>query len=287
MTPNLISVIVPCYNQAQYLPATLDSVFAQTYLNWECIIVNDGSTDNTEVIAKQYCEIDNRFKYLSKDNGGLSSARNAGINNSLGEFILPLDSDDLIAPQYIEKALEYFHNSPTTKLVYCKAQLFGIDNGEWRLPDYKYTDLLFENMIFCSAIYKRADYENTGGYNENILQGLEDWDFWLSLIDESDIIYCLPETCFYYRIRHESMLRSLTNENGMVLRRKIYFNHIEKYQEFIPDLIWENTQIKSQQKYILTLETQIKKIQLSKAYRFGKFILKPFSILMNKTIIQD
>jgi len=287
MTPNLISVIVPCYNQAQYLPATLDSVFAQTYLNWECIIVNDGSTDNTEGIAKQYCQIDNRFKYLSKDNGGLSSARNAGINNSLGEFILPLDSDDLIAPQYIEKALEYFHNSPTTKLVYCKAQLFGIDNGEWRLPDYKYTDLLFENMIFCSAIYKRADYENTGGYNENILQGLEDWDFWLSLIDESDIIYCLPETCFYYRIRHESMLRSLTNENGMVLRRKIYFNHNEKYQGFIPELIWENPQIKSQQKYILTLETQIKKIQLSKAYRFGKFILKPFSILKNKTIIQD
>ena len=65
----LVSIIVPCYNQAQYLPETLDSVLAQTYPYWECIIVNDGSPDNTEEIAKHYCEKDNRFKYLFKENG--------------------------------------------------------------------------------------------------------------------------------------------------------------------------------------------------------------------------
>ena len=80
MNNPLVSIIVPCYNQAQYLPETLDSVLAQTYPYWECIIVNDGSPDNTEEIAKHYCEKDSRFKYVYKENGGLSSARNVSLH---------------------------------------------------------------------------------------------------------------------------------------------------------------------------------------------------------------
>ena len=87
----LISVIVPCYNQAQYLDECLQSVLNQTYQNWECIIVNDGSPDNTHEIAESYCRKDARFKYFYKENGGLSSARNAGISISNGEFIQFLD----------------------------------------------------------------------------------------------------------------------------------------------------------------------------------------------------
>ncbi len=94
----LVSIVVPCYNQAHFLDETLQSVLDQSYSNWECIIVNDGSPDNTEDIAKQWCNKDYRFTYLYKENGGLCSARNAGISISKGEFILPLDSDDIIAP---------------------------------------------------------------------------------------------------------------------------------------------------------------------------------------------
>ena len=275
----LISVIIPCYNQAQYLPETLDSILAQTYLNWECIIVNDGSPDNTEEVAKRYCETDIRFKYVFKENGGLSSARNEGIKNSSGEFILPLDSDDLIGEQYIEKAIEHFKLFPDTKLVYCKVQLFGKDTGEWGLPDYHYADFLFENMIFCSAVYKRKDYDTTNGYNETMRQGLEDWDFWLTLINESDNVYCLPEIYFHYRIRHQSMLRSLTTESGLNLRRMIYMDHKEKYQNYIPELIWQNPQIRKQQELILTLENEIKRLKATKAFRLGKILLKPVSLL--------
>lgn len=82
----LISVIVPCYNQAQYLDECLQSVYDQTYQNWECIIVNDGSPDNTEEIVLQWTKKDARFNYLKKENGGLSSARNAGIDIAKGEF---------------------------------------------------------------------------------------------------------------------------------------------------------------------------------------------------------
>jgi len=272
-----VSIIVPCYNQAQYLPETLDSVLAQTYVNWECIIVNDGSSDDTENVSKLFCKKDKRFRYIYKKNGGVSSARNIGIKNSSGELILPLDSDDIIADQYLEKAIEHFKLFPNTKLVYCKVQLIGNGTGEWGLPNYNYEVFLFENMIFCSAFYKRKDYDLTNGYNEDYKTGLEDWDFWLTLLNENDIVYTIPEICFYYRIRDSSRTRSLTNETFQILHRKIYQDHKEKYLNYIADLIWQNPQIQSQHNYILTLENEIKRIHDTKAYKLGKLLLKPFN----------
>ena len=87
MMSELVSIIVPCYKQAHFLKDSLQSVLDQTYSHWECIIVNDGSPDDTEVIARQWCDMDSRFKYLCKENGGPSSARNAGIQISEGDFI--------------------------------------------------------------------------------------------------------------------------------------------------------------------------------------------------------
>ena len=104
----LISIIVPCYNKAVYLTDALDSVLNQTYLNWECIIIDDGSPDATASIAKEYLNKDKRFKYYYQDNQGVSLARNNGIKRSSGKFILPLDADDIIEPTYIEKALKHF-----------------------------------------------------------------------------------------------------------------------------------------------------------------------------------
>ena len=104
---DLVSIIIPCYNQADYLPETLESIIQQTYPDWEAIIVNDGSPDNTEEIALQYTQKDSRFKYYKKENGGLSSARNYGIHRANGKYIIPLDSDDLIAPTFIEEGINF------------------------------------------------------------------------------------------------------------------------------------------------------------------------------------
>ena len=279
-----VSIIIPCYNQAQYLPEALASVLRQSYQFWECIIVNDGSRDNTEEIAKHFCEKNNRFKYIYKKNGGVSAARNTGIKNSSGEFILPLDADDLIGPDYIEKALQRFKNFPDTKLVYCKAKLFGDRTGDWNLDEYNYKTMLFENIIFCTAMYRKKDYYETTGYNENMIQGYEDWDFWLSLLNKSDIVYTIPEVCFYYRIRDQSRQGSLTDEMLQDLTKTIYNNHKEKYEKYIPDIIWMSQQVKRQKKTITSLEAEIKRIQVSKAYRLGKLILKPLSILRSRYV---
>lgn len=103
-----ISIIVPCYNQGRYLDEAMTSLLAQTFKNWECIIINDGSTDNTEEVAQQWSSKDNRIKYMSQENAGVSAARNAAIRASAGEFILPLDADDKISNDYYRACIESF-----------------------------------------------------------------------------------------------------------------------------------------------------------------------------------
>jgi glycosyltransferase involved in cell wall biosynthesis len=102
----LISVIVPCYNQAHFLDETLNSILNQSYTNWECIIVNDGSPDDTENVVKNGTNKDHRFKYISKENGGLSSARNCGLEVAKGDFIQFLDSDDLLSSDKFQKSID-------------------------------------------------------------------------------------------------------------------------------------------------------------------------------------
>ena len=190
---NLVSIIIPCYNQARYLPETLQSVLDQTYSNWECIIVNDGSSDQTEEIALEWVSKDNRFKYLKKVNGGLADARNFGIKASVGKYILPLDSDDRIAQTYIEDAANILDKYPEIGIVYCKATFFGNQTGTWDIPKYSLRRSLLFNTIFCSALFRKNDYNKTNGYNTNMIYGYEDWDFWLSLIERGTKVYKIPK----------------------------------------------------------------------------------------------
>lgn len=150
----LISIIVPCYNQAQYMDECLQSVYDQTFINWECIIVNDGSPDYTEMVAKKWVTKDSRFKYLLKENGGLSSARNAGIRIAEGQWILPLDCDDLISSNYLELASMRF-NMDNIKVIYAKAEKFGIENGTWKLAKFSLEQLAQGNLIYCTAFLEK------------------------------------------------------------------------------------------------------------------------------------
>ena len=243
MNRPLVSVIVPCYKQAHLVSQTLDSVLNQSYKNWECIVVNDGSPDNTSEVVNTYVSKDSRFHLLEQENQGLAMSRNNGIRLSNGKYILPLDSDDLIEPTYLEKAVKYHEENPDTKVVYCKADRFDQKNESWDLPDYKYEDEIWTNRIFCSAVYKRCDYDKTIGYNPNMKGGYEDWDFWLSLLDRDSKVYRIPEVLFHYRFQRNSMV---TKSDTMrhELYRKIYHNHPHIYEDYIQDIIlYKNTLI--------------------------------------------
>lgn len=276
----LVSVIVPCYNQATYLAETLDSVLAQTYTNWECIIVDDGSIDNPQKIAELYVQKDQRFTFIRQENQGPSVARNNGIHVSKGQFILPLDSDDIIASTYIEKAVGVFAQDKTIKLVYCKAKFFGEKNSEWDLPLYKYEDIIWGNMIFCTALFRRKDYNQTGGYNPKMRGGLEDWDFWLSLLKSNDKVYRIDEILFFYRIKDISRSTLITYSINKELLRQIFNNHKELYEPYLQDIIMYRQQALFVENDIQIAQDQIRS---SKAYRLGKWLLKPFRWMKRKT----
>ena len=218
---NKISIIVPCYNQAQYLDEALQSVLDQTYSDWECIIVNDGSPDNTEEVAKKWVLSDTRFKYLYKENGGLSSARNAGISIAEGEFILPLDADDKIGQDYLKLALQAFQEDASLKVVYCKAEKFGEQSGIWNLPTFSILEIARCNSIFCSAVFKKSEWQRVGGYDSNMIYGLEDWEFWIAILKEAGNVKCIDYIGFYYRITAGSMARSINQEERFFLRNML------------------------------------------------------------------
>ena len=263
----LISVVVPCYNQAQYLDECLQSVLDQTYTDWECIIVNDGSPDNTEEIAKNWVEKDTRFIYLSKENGGLSSARNAGIEIAKGEWILPLDADDKIGNQYLELAEKEFEKDYT--VIYCEAELFGNEIGKWHLPEFSLENLAKKNCIFCSAFYKKEDWKKVNGYDINMIYGLEDYEFWISLLKNKNTVKKLPQTLFYYRVKENSMLTNLKSE-----RINKMFNYIsKKHTDFFLEYLGSFNEL------FLLQENTLKKYDKllnSKKIKFLEFILKPY-----------
>lgn len=243
----IVSIIVPCYLQSQWLPETLDSVYAQTYADWECIIVNDGSPDNTEAVAKEYCAKDARFKYISKQNGGHSSARNLGIRESVGKYILPLDGDDKITSIYLEKAVRVLEDNNNVKLAIGKAEFFGTVNEPWDLPTYNFRSFLIMSCFFISCLFRRKDYDKTKGFDEDMV-GYEDWDFFISLLKDGGEVVQMPELCFYYRIKDVSTFQDFKKNKKKLFADalKLYNNQADSYEKFFDSpivLIQENEKL--------------------------------------------
>ncbi|SHG97468.1 Glycosyltransferase involved in cell wall bisynthesis [Chryseobacterium oranimense] len=275
MPSPFISVIVPCYNQSQYLDECLQSVFDQTYQHWECIIVDDGSPDNTEQIAKNWIEKDPRFIYLKKDNGGVSSARNLGISTAQGEWILPLDGDDKIGKSYLEFASKHFHQK--MDIIYCKAKYFGTRNDEFLLDEFQVPKMLLENQIFCTAFFKKEDWHNIGGFDESMHEGYEDWDFWISLIaSKKGLIntFKIDYFGFFYRIKEISRNTEAMKIGDDSLRKYLYEKHQSLYLENITgfkNILHENKKLKQR-------NNNLEKIINSKRYRFINKILNIFKL---------
>jgi glycosyltransferase involved in cell wall biosynthesis len=227
MNSTLVSIIVPCYNQAQYLDEALQSVLNQTYQYWECIIINDGSSDKTEEVSKRWVEKDSRFVYLKKENAGLCSARNFGISNANSEYILPLDADDKIAANYVALALQAFQEDSSLKVVYCMAEKFGGASGIWKLKPFSLLNLCSNNMIFCTAVFKKQDWELVGGYDEKMLYGWEDWELWIAILKNGGGVICLDEVGFYYRVKSNSMLIQINDANKKYLLKYMSIKHAD------------------------------------------------------------
>ncbi len=227
-----VSVIIPCYNQGQYLDEAVDSVLRQTYQDFEIIIVNDGSTD-TKTIQKLKTYDKPKTRIINTKNMGLASARNNGIKEAAGKYILPLDADDKIGEEYCNIAVKILNENSSIGIVYCNADLFGKISTKWNLLEFSLDNMLIDNVIFCSAFFRKKDWEKAGGYSIEMIYGWEDYDFWLSLIESGVLVYKIPGTHFYYRINEDSMVRTKTKEQKVEMFKKIYNKHKNLYDKNI------------------------------------------------------
>lgn len=227
----LISVIVPCYNQAQYLDECLQSILDQSYQNWECIIVNDGSPDHTEEVAKKWTEKDFRFKYIYKENGGLSSARNAGLKEAKGEWIQFLDSDDFISSSKFEIIFGNSDYQSKDLIItnfnkynnginppYCKLETINFSLKEilqnW---DVKFT------IPIHTALIKRKSIEGIL-FNEKI-KAKEDFLFWVEVFVRNPEVLFINEYLNFYRDHNNNMT---LNYNFMLENKILAFKEIHK-----------------------------------------------------------
>ena len=272
-----ISVIIPCYNHGEYVGEAVESALSQTIQDIEIIIVNDGSTDeSTNRLLAGYSE--QKTTVLTIPHQGLTSARNAGIRESHGEYILPLDADDKIGSRYAEEAARILDSDVNAGIVYCEAEMFGEKTGRWDLREYSLREELIENQIFCSAFFRKQDWEAAGGYNPNMLYGYEDWDLWLSLIEMGRSVHKLPDVHFFYRVRKDSMIQNMEDKERQFLFRQIYLNHLQLYSREFPDpvsLYRENQRLKQ----------DYDAIRRSKDYALGKLVLDTLRMI-KRTIVK-
>jgi glycosyltransferase involved in cell wall biosynthesis len=223
-----VSVIIPCYNQGEYLEEAVNSVLNQTFSDFEIIVVNDGS-DETSTI----CMLENfrrpKTRVIHTPNKGLAAARNNGIAHARSPYILPLDADDKIGSSYLEQGTAILDQEKDVGIVYCLAEKFGAKVGPWVLPEFSPERLCIENMIFCSALFRRSDWQRVGGYNTIMKYGWEDWDFWLSLVERGRRVVKIPDILFWYRVSKESMTRTMTYRQKLLMMSQLIVNHKGHY----------------------------------------------------------
>lgn len=234
------SVVIACHNDGPHLLEAVDSVRAQTLAAWEIVIVDDGSTDLATHQALDACQKIN-VQVIRTENRGLPLARNLGIAAACGEYILPLDADDRIAPTYLEQAVAVLDRRPEIGIVYCQAEFFGGQSGRWDLPPFSLQEMLLHNLVFASAMFRKADWQAAGGYKPSMKYGWEDWEFWLSLLELGRQVYCIPQPLFFYRRKPDSMIARLAQRPHELdySFRQVFRHHRRLYAAHAPWL-WRN-----------------------------------------------
>ena len=198
-----IHIVIPCYNAEKYIADTIASVKGQTSDGWDCVIVDDGSRDGSGAIIDAQTEGDKRFRVFHTKNQGVAAARNFGISNFRGGYILPLDADDILVPGAVERFLLGWKEHPEASLLVPMISRFGecepaVLERKWR----GYENLKTQCTPTNSSCYPWSDWKRVGGYNG--WSSYEDWEVWLRLLHNNDNVVNLPEVLVMYRVHSDS-----------------------------------------------------------------------------------
>jgi glycosyltransferase involved in cell wall biosynthesis len=271
---------MPAYNAGRYIRASIESVLNQTYRDFELIIINDGSTDNTEEIIKKYD--DYRIVYIHQNNAGVSSARNTGLKKTKGDYITFLDSDDLWIPDKLERQLEFYHKkcSGNIGLVFSNYYFFTDTIEHAWIVDYRdyfnlentVEKLLIYDFIGTLTVMIKREAFNDIGYFDESLHGPEDWDYWIRVAQKYAI---KKDDAFlaYYRENPAGISKNrknqLTDEERVRLK---YAEEMKNYRNIHAISFWLN--FRNKMKYCLGN----KQLFSALAYYFKSLLYRPFTI---------
>ena len=274
----MISVIIPCYNQGAYIQDAIDSVLAQTYADWEIIIVDDGSTDVETIEKLRSIDINNIAIYFQQ-NSGVSVARNFGAAKAKADYLLFLDGDDKIGIDYLHLSAEVFFANPNINYVYCDIQEFGNSDNYRSIEMLDFKKTLLYNQTHVSAILTKELWLTSKGFDENFRKGWEDWDFIITLLKIGIEFYKIPQGLLYYRILPNSRDINAVNTHQKFLKNQIYLKHIDSYIEYYGEPLNALRKVELQQTEIIQLNLKANNIYNTKSYKLGSFFLFPIKLI--------
>lgn len=229
--PPRVCIVIPCYNHARFLPAAVASVAAQTFRNWEMVIVDDGSADDTQAVAQgliaQFAPL--RIRLIAHTNRGQGASRNAAIAQTEAAYILPLDADDRIEPDMLAYTVAVLDAEPHLGFVTANVRFFGAEHGSWSGGEPHRERMIFDCRAVITTLFRRAAWHAVGGFPElRQRQGYEDWDFWLRLIEHGWAGRLVPLPLVWYRRLPGSALAQASSRD-LYFRAELIVAHATLY----------------------------------------------------------
>ncbi len=283
------SIIIPCYNQANFINECYISILSQLYENWEAIFINDGSTDETEQVLKRISNYDSKVQTYSKDNGGLSSARNYGIKKATGDFVLFLDCDDMLLPDCLNKIQNEIKSKPDLHLIQvgyrhiCQNgtivhRVVNPTKVKNLLPE-----ILYNNLGPVHSFCIDRNIVHSVGVFDETLKSCEDWDYWLRAAYIIKNFSTISEPLVDYRMNDKSMSR-----NSFVLYsalKTVLFRAKDKlnYSEFSKEIKANKTQFEQalKKKLLMCLGLSIMQGNIEESYKLFQKEINEQNLLFN------
>jgi len=232
--PELLSVIIPYYNMGQYIDDALQSALRSTYRPVEILIVNDGSTEPRSLDKLREIEAAGRdgVRVLHIENRGLASVRNFAAARARGEYLAFLDADDMVEPDFYSRSINVLKKYHNVSLVYSWVRYFEGSNGCFITNNLEFPFQLAHNMAAVICVLKKADFLAFARNKPSMSYGLEDYESWISLYESGRLGVCIPEMLTRYRVRPDSMFRSMNEDQILYMYDEIVRLHAQSYQHY-------------------------------------------------------
>ncbi|MGH7893939.1 MAG: glycosyltransferase family 2 protein [Candidatus Binatia bacterium] len=238
MTAPIVSVVTPVFDAGRDLAQALASVAAQTFTDREHVLVDDGSTDAETTRLLDAARACPGVTVLRTENRGPAAARNLAIEHARGRYVLPLDADDYLAPDFLAKTVPILDARPDVGVVHTWVALVGGHEGVWKTGPFELPALLARCTVHVICLFRRALWADVGGFDARYVEGAEDWDFWIALAGRGAKALCVPEVLAYYRRTPRSRERAV-RATGLAgkLMRQLVEKHRPLYEAHLPDAL--------------------------------------------------